>query len=666
MKYLILFLSLTLFLINIQAQEMIDDYPLLGAQVIIEPGQTDSDTEKWFKTMKDNNMSICRIRMFESYMRDAEGNWDFSLFDRAFRIAEKYDIKVMGTFFPLTDKLDIGGWKFPNDDAQLESFAEYIKQLTTHFKKYKSLYSWVLINEPGGVLKDNPFSRKMFEQWSLSRQLPDFTPSGYPILANLESHRFKRYMTSWMLNWIANEVRKHDSSIPVHVNNHAIYDNIAEYNFPYWRTFLTTLGGSAHASWHFTLFERKEYALAMSANSEILRSGAGDIPWLMTELQGGNNTYSGNNAMCPTSEEIAQWLWMILGSEGKGAIFWALNPRASGIEAGEWALLDFQNQPTDRMTMVANVSSCINKNNSLFANAKSMDSKISLVYLKESLWTEEVLIKGTPAETDGRKIGLKNLIGYFRALSEMGLTPQIKAAEEFDFSRSEYKGETIILPHQLAIPEQYKEKLELFVSKGGKLIVDGLTGFFDENVHNVMLTGFPFKDLFGGNISEFRKLETPVYYDLEGVKDIPVIGWQGFIIPNSQTKTVLEKDNKTLATRSKYGHGDAVWVPGLLGLAAWEVNASPLANWLYKELDMKELPFLFKNYEKDVLMKTLKSGDKFITIMVNKSGEERKLEIKQKGNRRLTPSVLFPENKRISNDYLFQIPSEETLVLCWE
>ena len=140
--------------------------PMFGAQVFVEPGQTLEETEQWFRVMKENGMTICRIRMFESYMHKADGSWDFSLFDRAFRMAEKYNIKVMGTFFPATDKTDIGGWKFPKDNKQLNSFSEYIKQSVLHFKQFKSLYAWVLINEPGDGLKDNEFSHQMRTEWN--------------------------------------------------------------------------------------------------------------------------------------------------------------------------------------------------------------------------------------------------------------------------------------------------------------------------------------------------------------------------------------------------------------------------------------------------------------------------------------------------------------------
>ena len=279
-KFLILlFLSALLLPEYTKGQQSIsvDDYPLIGAQVFIEPGQTEEETEGWFRTMRDNGMSVCRIRMFESYMRKP-GGWDFSLFDRAFRLAEKYDIKIIGTFFPLTEKTDIGGWKFPESRAQLNSFAEYIKQMTTHFKQFKSLYAWVLINESGGGLKDNEFSHQMRKEWNRQYPQPEYLENGYPVLVDLQDKRFMNYMTTWMLNWIASEVRKHDKNIHLHVNNHAIFSNIAEYNFPEWRRFLNSLGGSVHASWHFTLFLREEYSLAMSADCELLLSGAGNLP----------------------------------------------------------------------------------------------------------------------------------------------------------------------------------------------------------------------------------------------------------------------------------------------------------------------------------------------------------------------------------------------------
>jgi beta-galactosidase len=639
------------------------DRPVLGAQVFIEPGQTAEETELWFKTLHDNGMDICRIRMFESYMRQPDGTWDFSLFDRAFELAEQYDIKIMGTFFPATVKTDIGGWKFPKDDEQLQQFAEYIHQLATHFKKYKSLYAWVLINEPGGGLNDTPFSRKMRQQWEAENPQPDYLQNGYPVLVDLQDGRFKEFMTSWMLNWIAEQVRQVDQDIHLHVNNHAIFSNLPEYDFPFWRTFLNSLGGSAHPSWHFTAFPRDQYALIMSANSEILLSGAGHLPWLMTEIQGGNNTYSSNAPMCPTEEEIIQWLWMILATDGKGGIFWTLNPRASGVESGEWAMLDFQHQPTDRVAAVKKVSDCIDKNEKLFNQLKKVDSGINLLYIRESLWAESVITQNTPAERDGRRIGLTNLLGYFKALSEMGINSNIKAFEEFDFSKKDYTGVSIILANQIALPVAYKTQLEDFVKNGGTLLVDGLTGYYDEHVHNRMLTGFPFGELFGGRLAEFKHVDELFYYDFSDMERVPAMLWQGIIKPNEKTTILATSGTNVTATLSKFGNGSVVWAPGLLGMAAWD-NSTPLAQFLSKTLPLNSKNIRFAEHAEHVVMKVLKTESSTVTVLINKANEDKTVDLT--GIDGKNSKIIFSHMNRTSVNSSITLSPEETLVIQWD
>ena len=63
--------------------------PQIGAQVFIEPGQTAKDVDDWFRILEQNEMTVCRIRMFETHMRKPGGTWDFSLYDEAFRAAAR-------------------------------------------------------------------------------------------------------------------------------------------------------------------------------------------------------------------------------------------------------------------------------------------------------------------------------------------------------------------------------------------------------------------------------------------------------------------------------------------------------------------------------------------------------------------------------------------------
>ncbi|NJK95306.1 MAG: hypothetical protein HC905_10670 [Bacteroidales bacterium] len=82
--------------------------PMIGAEVFIEPGQSPELIDSWYRLMKENGLTICRTRMFENYMRKPDGSWDFTLFDYAYKAADKYGIKVWGNLFPATDFTDVG------------------------------------------------------------------------------------------------------------------------------------------------------------------------------------------------------------------------------------------------------------------------------------------------------------------------------------------------------------------------------------------------------------------------------------------------------------------------------------------------------------------------------------------------------------------------------
>ncbi|MCQ6961542.1 beta-galactosidase trimerization domain-containing protein [Mucilaginibacter aquariorum] len=639
---------------------------MIGAEVFIEPGQTPKEIDLWFRRLQEAGMTVTRIRLFETYMRKPDGKWDYTLFDAAYKAADKYGIKVYGNLFPATAFTDLGGLKFPKDEDHLGTIARYVESVVPHFKQFDSCYGWVPVNEPGvGHFPQEQFATDKYREWKAAQAYSEYNSGGYDHF-DFADERFHLYYNTWFLKWLTDEIHKYDPDSIIHVNNHAIFKNVAEYNFTDWRDFLTSLGGSAHASWHFSYFNREQYALAVSANCEIIRSGAGEIPWFMTELQGGNNTYSGFLSLCPTKQEITQWLWIAIGTESKGAIFWCLNPRSSGIEAGEWAMLNYHNEPSDRLQAAIEVIDSVNEHISFFEGAKVVASGINILYTRESLWVEKKLQTGGKSY-EGRDEGgvMRSALAYFEALSEAGVQANLKEISEFDFSKPSYAGCAVILAHQIAIPSKYWPLLEAFVTKGGKLIADGLTGYYDENAVGTMRLGFPLRDLLGADVLEYKAIDDMEEMVVDGIA-LPAYQWRGNLKATTATALSYRNDDIT-STRNEFGKGEVYWLPSLVGLGSRILNTYDHLNlFLAKALDYStlNLPFVFEEPQKGVLMKLMGNHKEIVTIIINKAVVRRELKLILK-DPSLQPMVLFANNGgKVGRNHI-SIDAEEILVIKW-
>lgn len=665
MKYIFLFSILFLPLSGAFSQFNENSPVMVGAEILIEPGQSPEDVEHWFRLLKENGFKITRLRMFEDYMKDEYGNWDFSLFDRAFKAGDKYGIKILGNLFPATSFDDIGGFKFPRDEKHWNEIREYIAKTVTHFKDYESLFGWVPVNEPGAPLPWNQsYTKNKFEEWKAITPLPA-TTNGIRHFT-FDREKFTLFYHPWFLRIMTEEIQKYDTEHAIHLNPAEIFLQAEMYEFADWRKFLTSLGGSAHAGWHFSYFIREQFAMAMSAKADFLRSGAKNLPWFMTEIQGGNNTYSAHTPMCPTAEEIAQWLWIVIGSGSKGALFWCLNPRSSGVEAGEWAMLDFQNNPSDRFITAAKIAQLVNDNEKLFSSTKYVNPNINVLYVKESMWVEEKLSRYiSDKQNDARQKGgvIKSALGYFEALSQHGYNLNFGDINDFDFDAEDYLNHIVILSHQISIPSKHWSNLDNFVKRGGTLIVDGLTGFYNENAVCLMNNDFPLKNLFGGEVSEFKHVDKLFDLDVSGQK-LKTHLWQGTIIPHTGT-VISRNNNQPTGIINNYGKGKVFWIPSPLGLGAKiSKEYEPLLSIFEQEFDNTGA-FRFKKFHEGVLMKNIETSQGVISVLINKNKEKQTIELI--GFEKYKPHRMLFQDKGgeiVSQNKVYIYP-EETIVIDW-
>jgi len=108
-----------------------------------------------------------------------------------------------------------------------------------------------------------------------------------------------------------------------------------------------------------------------------------------------------------------------------------------------------------------------------------LNSNIYILYNRPSLWIEKEVQYSTGSKYEGSQQGgvVKSALAYYQILSENGIVPNISEFNEFDWTKPDYKGVSIILANAISLPSSQWESIRYFVKNGGKLFVEGNTGF---------------------------------------------------------------------------------------------------------------------------------------------------------------------------------------------
>jgi beta-galactosidase len=258
---------------------------------------------------------------------------------------------------------------------------------------------------------------------------------------------------------------------------------------------------------------------------------------------------------------------------------------------------------------------------------------------------------------------MKSVIGYYETLLEMGIPTAIHAWEEFDFAQPDYSGQVMILAHQVALPQEATGKLESFVRKGGTLLMDGLTGYYDDHGICQPQTGFALRHLLGGVIQEFKIEGRKVDLVLRNGRQLPGHAWRGYLKPTTG-RALAGSGPNVYAIEHTLGNGRAIWMPTLLGLGSRLHGNKPLASFLHDQLGgaLNRTPVKLDAHYAGMMLQVLQAGNGYITILINKTGKPAAAGIVLPAHLKL--KVLYGNPKAVEGKRLHLKP-EETLVVYW-
>lgn len=675
-----------------------DSYPQIGAEIWIEPGQTKQQIDHWFKILAQMDMPVARIFMQWNFMQSDTNTWDFSLFDQAFASGEKYKVKIVATL--MANKLPYffgSQYWYSNQAAQilktnleLTRADKFIETIVNRYKHSAALDTWIVMNEPGQEPTPDPLALEHFQQWLKLKYLdikilnsnwlthyPSFDSIQYskawleggwtwPV-ATIDWYTFWRSHLTWYLTHLCEEVKKYDTTHSLHVNPHALFGYLPYYELPQWQSFLTSLGASAHPSWHFYLHPSNQYPEALCFINDLIRGAAEPKPYWITELQGGNNLYSGAFPLCPTEQDLAQWLWTSVGSGAQRVIYWCLNAKEQGTEAAEWALLNLQDQPSERLMVSSRIAKIIHDNEIIFHNAHPISSDITILLNPQTMVVEQRIKAPNNKPGTNKDAHLKAVLAYYQVMLDLGVEVNIKYFDDYHFNDTKHK-QLVILPNMLAMSEQQMKKLDSFIFNGNKVIATGLTGLFDGYDKSWIIDrNFPLEHLFGATLKDLRYIDdkfdlTLNYYQLL----MPAHLWQGEI-ENKTAKVLSLQEDKILAVKNKYGKGEAVWIPSLVDLGAWLYGSEGLRTLIQHEAGefISHLSFSYDSAQNHLILRTLENNGKFITVLANEQSTEVKVKLKIKQD--LKPTIIYGnEDAWDSSLHTIAVKAKETVVMIWQ
>ena len=303
--------------------------------------------------------------------------------------------------------------------------------------------------------------------------------------------------------------------------------------------------------------------------------------------------------------------------------------------------------------------------NDFFREAKPWQGTVTLLLSPETM---RLLLHIDPFECGARRFDrnahVQSLLSWFMALQKLGCQVDIRYLQDYDWE-SEQTGRVAILTDMIGIPSNVIPRMERFVDAGNKLIAEGLTGFFDEYETNTMQGEFALERLLGGRMTDLRMRDSLNTIQINGLKaNLQAYMWKP-LVKETTGIPAGQHDEGVCALRNHLGKGKVLWIPACVSMGSRYSGTRELARLAAAEIrpNLERQPFRFSTYAEGLLLRILRNGDRYITVITNNRPETTTARL-------IAPKELHPETifgKGLSTDGRhIRLGGRQTVVVLWK
>lgn len=313
---------------------------------------------------------------------------------------------------------------------------------------------------------------------------------------------------------------------------------------------------SMHLAWHYDEVKHeltRPFYMQASQMHDYFKGG-----WSAAiEATGGPQQFSGGkggNGFTVDSALMTQFVLSQIAAGFKGFGLWTWNARDAGWEAGEYALLDRNQELSDRAIKVGKIGKAMTKyRDELWQCKKEPVVGILIDWDNDAIWAAMAV-----AGRDSFKMEpVKARIGLARALMNANIPFEfVSKADLLAGLGPRYK--VIMAPGFVSVDKKLWPVFETFIKQGGRLVMDLPGPYYDERAVLVHTSkGSDFERIFGLSLADFQYSGVNRTWTLEGRK------LQGFTsdLKITTAKSVQNYGNGAPAiVENKLGKGKAIFL----------------------------------------------------------------------------------------------------------
>lgn len=498
----------------------------LGAQVWLEPTDSPERVDHLFHMLAQSGMGWARLFLMWPWIEPSPGKWDFSLFDRAYAAAGRHGIRIKATLTANSGPWHLGTPSMLHshtgilDEAQIPAMERYIRACVSRYAGNPAHGQWLLWNEPFGKPLRTKHALRNWQRWLEEHFKGDLGPlnqrwrTGYSTFDEIPfpeeiphpMHRGENWNSygPWLLDWrfraetviseltwIRSIVTELDPEAEIVINPNQVIANHAESatDLRAMAGLSHVLGASFHPAWHFTWALRHEFPALIAAGVHFLHHDRCRVE--ITEVQFGNTVNSSVRPAAVRPRELKLFLLAGLAAGAEQVIGWCLNVRSKDFEAGDWGLLDNQDQPSPRSRALRDVSENLARIESHWGSLAAAQPEAHVLVDPDSQaleWTEAGMGQTVPGREEHDAARGAGKIAAL--LAQLGIGTGLTAASQLPGSVPE--GTLIVVSHLVAWDPPLAEKLLHLAEAGATLLIDGSSGRKspDADLHRPWPAGF--------------------------------------------------------------------------------------------------------------------------------------------------------------------------------